>query len=65
MMAAMSDKEPVVDEITPLDDYPSEEVGERRAELLAGIEEALRQVERGETYTIEEVRTMMKEWVRQ
>ena len=65
MMAAMRDKEPATDEATPLDEYPPEEVGERRAALLAGIEKALRQVERGETYTIEEVREMMKGWVRQ
>ncbi len=60
----MSDKEPAINEVAPLDEYPPEEVGERREELLAGIEKALRQVECGETYTAEEVREMMKEWVR-
>ncbi len=59
----MSDKEPAVDEGTQLDDYPPMEEGARKAEFLAGIDEALRQVERGETYSIEEMEKFMEEWL--
>ena len=61
----MSDKETAIDEVTPLDEYPLMEEGARKEEFLAGIREALAEVERGETYTLEEVRASLREWVRQ
>ena len=61
----MSDKELAIDEAMPPDEYPPEEQGTRRAELLAGIEVALEEVRRGDTIPIEEVMREMEEWVHQ
>ncbi len=58
----MSDEEAAVDEVAQSDNYPPEEQGARRAEFLAGIEEARRQVERGETYTVEEMLKFVEGW---
>lgn len=61
----MSDKEVAIDEVSKSDDYPPEEQGARRAEFLAGIKEAMAQVERGETYTVEEMLKFVEEWARE
>ena len=60
--ASMSDKEPAAEGMISLDDHPPEEVGERRAEFIAGIKQALVEVERGETYTMEEMLKFVEEW---
>lgn len=57
----MSDKESAMDEVTELDDYPPLEEGARKEEFLAGIRQALAEVERGETYTMEEMLKFIEE----
>ncbi len=61
----MGDKKPAVDEATQAGEFIEEEQGERRAELLAGIEVALEEVRRGDTIPIEEVMREVEKWAHQ
>jgi len=58
----MSNRELVIDLVSKLpDDMPMEEIL-RKIEFVAGVKEGLDQADRGEGYSVEEVRRMIEEW---
>lgn len=58
----MSNRELVLDLVGKLpDDAPMEEIL-RKIEFVAGVREGLDQADRGEGYSLEEVRKMIEEW---